>query len=188
MPEPRLVVAGYIAASRGVRQAWQDPLFVPERFITASECLADDLDRPEFWAWHTERGAVVGHRLPLLAVAFAEQDAAALIDDVAELPGATAVDLLVRASPPPPDARLRGFELVGIEYAVSSMHSWLCHGYEAEVAEALGIRQNAWGLLDDYADASAVLAWMDALPADQAPEPVLWTVAAIMECVSPSEC
>lgn len=179
--EPKLLVAGYLAASRGIRQPWQDTSFVPEQFLTVSGCLADTLDRPEFWAWHTDRDAVTDRDLPLLVLAFAEQDAAGLIDDVPQHPGESPVDLLVRASPPPRDARLRGYEIIGAEYGVSSLHSWLCHSYESDVAEALGIRPNGYGLLDDYQSAAAVLAWMEARPADQAPEPVFWTVAAIME-------
>jgi hypothetical protein len=85
----------------------------------------------------------------------------------------------------PDRAQLRGFEVIGVEYALLSFHSWLCHSYEAEVAVELGIRPNVWGLLDTYHEAAAVLAWMEALPADQAPEPVYWTVAAVAECVSP---
>jgi hypothetical protein len=86
----------------------------------------------------------------------------------------------------PDRAQLRGFEVIGVEYALLSFHSWLCHSYEAHVAVELGIRPNAWGLLDTYHQAAAVLAWMEALPANQAPEPVYWTVAAVAECVPPA--
>ena len=92
------------------------------------------------------------------------------------------VRLLASASPMPPNARLRGFEVIGIEYALSSLHSWLCHSFETEVADTLGIRPNKWGPLDTYQEAHTVLAWMMDLPADRAPEPVYWTVAAITEC------
>jgi hypothetical protein len=179
--EPRLVVAGHLAASRGLRQPWQDAQFVPEQFITVSGCLADVIDRPEFWAWHTDRAAVTAEHLPRLVVAFAERDAAELVDELAQQRITELAALLALAGPPPQDAHLRGFEIIGIEYGVTSLHSWLCHSYESAVAEALGIRPDDSGLLADYQQAAAVLEWMDALPADQAPEPVFWIVAAVME-------
>ena len=46
----------------------------------------------------------------------------------------------------------------------------------------LDIRTNQWGLLDTYFQALSVLDWMLDRPAEQAPEPVYWTVAAIAEC------
>lgn len=54
-------------------------------------------------------------------------------------------------------------------------------GAERDVADGLGVHLNQWGLLDSYADASAVVEWMLALPVGESPEPVYWTAAAIAE-------
>jgi hypothetical protein len=48
----------------------------------------------------------------------------------------------------PPNARRRGFEVIGVEYTLSGIHSWLCHGSQTDVADVLGIRANEWGPLD----------------------------------------
>jgi hypothetical protein len=82
----------------------------------------------------------------------------------------------------PDNAQLCGYELLGIEWALSSFHSWLCHSCEVDVAAELGIRTNRLGLLASYEDASAVLEWMLALPSERSPEPAYWTVAAVAGC------
>ncbi|GHE87845.1 hypothetical protein GCM10017786_19600 [Amycolatopsis deserti] len=74
-------------------------------------------------------------------------------------------------------AVVRGFEIIGVESDLMNVHSWLCHGYEADA----GVHLNQWGLIGSHAQVSSVLAWMLELPAEEAPEPVYWTVAAIAE-------
>jgi hypothetical protein len=67
------------------------------------------------------------------------------------------LSLLADEARVPDNAQLCGYELLGIEWALSSFHSWLCHSCEIDVAAELGIRTNRLGLLDSYQDASAVL-------------------------------
>lgn len=49
------------------------------------------------------------------------------------------------------------------------------------MAAVVDLHVNRWGLLDTYPQASSVVAWMETLPAEQAPELVHWTIAAIAE-------
>ncbi|MQA08582.1 MAG: hypothetical protein GEU98_08505 [Pseudonocardiaceae bacterium] len=192
MNEHRLLLGGYVTAPRAARQDWQDAEILPEQLITVSECLTGGDHGPEFLAWHTGR---VGDG-PLLAVGFHPDDVIEFIAEVtADFAGANGgelpdgerpecLELLASGTPMPAEARLRGFEVIGVEYALSSLHSWLCHGYEGDVAEALDIRPNDCGLHDTHQQAIAVLDWIEALPADRAPEPVYWTVAAVADLAS----
>jgi hypothetical protein len=52
--------------------------------------------------------------------------------------------------PPPGDASLRGFEVLG--YECGEFHSFICNGLEREYA-VLGMQLNEFGLLDDLIDA-----------------------------------
>lgn len=188
----QLLLGGHLRVPRAQRESWQSDL-VPPRFISMSECLTGVDHGSEFWAWHTDPAVAAARGGgTLLAIGFTGDDAAALVQEVAADLGPSAgrvsaqdvpecLELLVAAAPMPDDARLRGFEVIGVEFALSSVHSWLCHGYEVDVAAALDVRVNRWGLLDTYPQASSVLAWMETLPDEQAPAPVHWTVAAIAE-------
>jgi hypothetical protein len=193
--EDQLLLGGYVAAPRAVRQDWQNAELLPQQLVTVSECLTEADHGPEFYAWHTDRDVSLPCGSALLAVGFQPDDALALIEEVGAAfdPAKNArasggwppecLKSLDAGTPMPDDAQLRGFEVIGIEYALSDFHSWLCHSYEADVAVEFGIRPNAWGLIDTYHQATTVLAWMEALPPNRAPEPVYWTVAAVAECV-----
>jgi len=87
-------------------------------------------------------------------------------------------DLVRRCRPLAPDARVLGYEVVGAE-ETHDFHSWHCHAYADEVAEALGIVVNDRGLLSTLEDARSVLRWMLDLPDAEAPKPVPWTVVAL---------
>ena len=191
MDAERLLLGGYLRVPRAEREGWQSDL-LPPRFISVSECLTGAHHGPEFWAWHADPAAAACYEGTLLAIGFTRGDAADLtrvITSDLEPPAGQVpaqgvpdcLDLLATAAPMPDDTRLCGFEVIGVGHALSSVHSWLCHGYEADVAAALDLRVNQWGLLDTYPQASSVLAWMEALPAEQAPEPVYWTIAAVAE-------
>jgi hypothetical protein len=188
----RLVLGGYLGVPRAEREGWQSDL-LPPRFISVSECLTGVDHGPEFWAWHTDPAAAAAcWGGALLAIGFTSGDAASLAQEITSDLSSVAgqvlaqgvpecLELLAAAAPMPDDTQLRGFEVIGVEFALSRVHSWLCHGYESDVAAALDLRLNQWGLLDTYPQASSVLAWMEALPAEQAPEPVHWTIAALAE-------
>jgi hypothetical protein len=188
----RLWLGGYLRVPRAEREGWASDV-LPPRFISVSECLTGVHHGPEFWAWYTDPAtAAACYEGTLLAIGFTSGDAADLAQEITSDLGPPAgqvlaqgvpecLELLAAAAPMPDDSRLRGFEVIGVECALSSVHSWLCHGYEVDVAAALDLRLNQWGLLDTYPQASSVLAWMQALPAEQAPAPVYWTIAAIAE-------
>ncbi len=191
MDAERLLLGGYLRVPRAERKGWQSNL-LPPQFISVSECLTGAHHGPEFWAWHPDPAAAACWEGTLLAIGFTRGDAADLTQVITsdleppagQVPAQRApecLELLAADAPMPSDTRLRGFEVIGVEYALLSVHSWLCHGYEADVAAALDLRVNQWGLLDTYPQATSVLAWMEALPAEQAPEPAYWTIAAIAE-------
>lgn len=190
MDSDTLVLGGYLQVPRAVRKWWQSARLLPQRIITVSECLTEVEHGPEFSAWHRNPATAATFAGRPVAIGFAAADVAALVTEITRDLEVTRGDapeclaLLVARSPMPPRARLRGFEVIGLEFGMAGVHSWLCHSYEIEVAAALGIRPNRWGLLDNHEQAHLVLAWMMDRPDDQAPEPVFWTVAAIAECGS----
>ncbi|GAA2799441.1 hypothetical protein GCM10010470_38170 [Saccharopolyspora taberi] len=171
------MLGGYAAAPRAIRRQWQDAATLPPWLVTASECLTG-AEHGSGAAWYTDRAEAAGPGTTVLAVGFDAEDAADLLREVTGDP----LRLLAAGTAMPDDARLWGFEVVGVEGRLASLHSWLCHGYEAEVASELGIRPNTCGLLDTHEQASQVVEWMLELPAEQAPAPVYWTVAALAEC------
>ncbi|MBB1245601.1 hypothetical protein GL263_18850 [Streptomyces durbertensis] len=191
----RDVLAGHVLCLPVPRTSWMDAGVVPTPFVTISDCL-DDTPRPEFWAWYTTRGAAERARVErcpdarLLAVGLRVADACELADHLRES-GAyehatwngepTPYGVLAAAEPVPPAGRGLGFDVVGLEWAVSSIHSWLCHSYETEVRHELGVRLNSLGLLETHEDASAVLAHLDGQPPENAPEDAFWTVVSLTE-------
>ncbi|MEU9474834.1 hypothetical protein [Streptomyces sp. NPDC048191] len=195
-----VVLGGYVLALPVVREPWQDSNLVPARFVTISRCfLADGTPHPEFYDWYIDRAEAEHARIrfapaaELLAVGLSQEDAQLLKRDHAssttwaeseerESTEPSALTLLSAGQSLPPDARILGFDVVGVEYGVSFSHSWLCYSYEAEVWGELRIRPNAEGLLPSYESAVEVLAWMDSRPAEKAPEPVPWTVVIIARC------
>ena len=177
MEEQRLVLGGYAAAPRALRGQWQDSAVLPPWLVTVSECLTG-ATHGSGAAWYTDRTEAARPGTTVLAVGFEADDA----DDLDREFGGAPLRLLRTGAEMPEDARLWGFEVVGVEGSLASLHSWLCHGYEARIAAELGIRPNTCGLLDSYEEASRVLEWMLDRPADEAPEPVYWTIAGLAEC------
>lgn len=194
-----IVRCGYLPAMRTKRAPWQDPVFVPAEFLAISRCLVRDLPRPEFWDWYINRtDADRAHaQCPssegLLAVGLVGDDARVFLEEhgapwgrppsvTGRTSSPTPFDLVAARASMPADSEPLGFDVVGVEYGVSMMHSWMCHSYEARAWEELGLRLDAGGLFESYESAARVLEWMEARPPEEAPEPVAWTVVVIASC------
>jgi hypothetical protein len=194
-----IILGGYVLAQPVARESWQNSDFLPARFVTISQCfLADRFPRPEFCDWYIDRADAEHARIryaptaQLLAVGLSRQDAQLFKRDhtastVGESKGRESSEpsplaLLSACRPLPLDARILGFDVVGVEYGISLFHSWLCHNYVPKLWRELRIRPNAKGLLDSYESAAEVLSWMESQPAEEAPEPVPWTVVTIARC------
>jgi hypothetical protein len=154
------VVAGYVfvrpaAAPPGMRS-------VPARIVTISDCIMDDLPRPEFWDWFQDADEALRAQTTtpadtaLVAVALERNDARELIEEMggSEQPY---FELLQRNVEP--SGRLLGYEIVGAESTLD-FHSWHCHGYADDLLGAHGIALNELGLFSTLADARVGLAWM----------------------------
>ena len=87
------------------------------------------------------------------------------------------VNLVLTARQPLPKGGERmGFEMVLFDPHVSCC--WLCAGMERYVFNALGIRPNAYGLIEAYEDALRVDAWMQEHPEKAEPGPYYpWLIA-----------
>ncbi len=178
--QPQMLMAGYV----WTRPAAPPPglTSVPALILTISDCIMDDLPRPEFWDWFLNFDEAVASRhgdageMQLVEVAMTESDGEELIDalDGGEMPY---FELL--RSRVPAHGELLGYEVVGAEYNLD-FHSWHCHGYANEVRDDLGIQVNELGLLVSYEDAVSVLEWMLDRPDDEAPEPVPWVVVGLL--------
>nr|WP_243869514.1 hypothetical protein [Amycolatopsis granulosa] len=178
-----MVLAGYLSVPFAERPSLPSD-WLPGRFISVSECLTGVQHGPEFWAWHTDRDSAARFEGRLLAIGLTIADATALAGELrpqfagmAERAAAECLVLRQTFEPMPHDAQPRGFEIVGVESGLMSVHSWLCHGYDRDAA----VRLNRWGLLDSHARAAAVLAWILGLPPKEAPITAHWTVAVIAE-------
>jgi hypothetical protein len=158
---------------------------LPDRIVTISDCIADDLPRPEFWDWFQDRGEAVRRRdaeapdAQVVAVALTPMDADDLMSSHGG-PDQPWFEVLRQRRHLAIDATVLGFEVVGAESTLD-FHSWHCHGYVSEASAALGISTNDVGLLSTEADARLVLDWMLNLPNEKAPEPVDWTIVALAE-------
>jgi hypothetical protein len=84
--EDRLLLGGYIAAPRAVRQDWQDAELLPQQLVTVSECLTQADHGPGFYAWHIDRDVSLRCGSALLVVGFHSDDAIALVEEVGTLP------------------------------------------------------------------------------------------------------
>lgn len=180
-----LIVAGWVL----VRAAPTPKVLgqtLPAQLITISDCIQDDLPRPEPWLgdWfqdaHEARHAAAeaaGEPPMVVTVAMHPHDAAAFIvqGDSDRSPW---FDLLRQHSRLPPDTPILGYEVVGAEETLD-FHSWHCHGFADEVRAALGVVTNDNGLIPSLAEARSVLTWMLERPDSEAPEPVPWTVVAL---------
>jgi hypothetical protein len=77
--------------------------------------------------------------------------------------------ILSERKPLAPGGTPLGFEMVLYGYNLEC--SWLCTGTERAVADALGVRPNAHGLIEDAADARRVHDWMAQHPEESEPGP-----------------
>lgn len=182
---PPMLLVGYV----WTRPAAPPPglASVPASILTISDCIMDDLPRPEFWDWFLSVEDAVAARRPndsgemqVVAVAMTETDADRLVD---ELDGGEMPYVELLNSRVPARGELLGYEVVGAEDTLD-FHSWHCHGYADEVSHDLDIQVNEHGLLASYEDAVSVLDWMLARPADQAPAPVPWAVVGLLRTAS----
>lgn len=153
---------------------------VPGSIITISDCIMDDLPRPEFWDWFQD-AADAAHAqsvtpdCTMVTVALEPSDALELIKQVggADRPWFA----LLRANLPATGVLL-GYELVGAEENLD-FHSWHCHSYADDLLAAESIQVNDSGLISTLREARRALQWMESLPEDEAPEPVPWFVVAL---------
>lgn len=188
MTDRSVVLGGYLRVPRVARKQWQ-PGPLPERYLSLSRCLTEVEHGADFLAWHTDVVAARRFRGSLLTIAFIRDDIPDLVREMADEIGPDRtghvahrlLELFGSGTPLPADTELRGFEVIGIVGALGSVHSWLCHGFEADAARVLGVRTNRWGLIPTGAEASAVLEWMLNRPPEDAPEPAYWTVAGVAE-------
>jgi hypothetical protein len=180
-----LVVGGWVVVRAIAVPSWLEGVGVPE-LLTISDCIQEDLPCPEPWLgdWFQdleEAGAaartVVGAE-PLVVTAALPADMVDGFVSEAGGDGAAWFGTLCQRVPLPADAEILGFEVVGAE-ACLDFHSWHCHGYAAEVSDALGITVNGRGLIPTLQEARRVLVWMLGRPMGQAPEPVPWTVVGL---------
>lgn len=174
-----LLVAGYVLAVPTDAPSGDEAL--PAKILTISDCIMEELPRPEYWDWFMDldeaREQRSGSALPceVLQVAIRRSDVPAFIEanGGADQPYFA---LLNRAQTL--DGGVLGYEVVGAEWTLD-FHSWHCHGYAGEARDSLGVHVNESGLLANYAEAVRVLDWMLDLPASQAPAPVYWSVVAL---------
>ena len=155
---------------------------LPPYLTTISQCIQDDLPRPEWADWTVDRSLVDRARLDtspdtaVMAVAMPEVEAHTFLSQARD-PGTPSLALLrrhelARGEP-------LGFEVVGTEPDLV-FHSWHCHGYADLAVAALGVRLTERGLLSSATDAKAVRDWMLQLTNDQAPYEVPWTYIALI--------
>jgi len=178
MPVEELLVAGYVF----VRPATSPPGMnsTPAEILTISDCIMDDLPRPEFWDWFQSRDEALAAQPPdsshaqLVEVALERRDAADLIGEMGR--EQLYFELLQRSVES--TGRLLGYEIVGAEWTFD-LHSWHCHSYADDLLAARAIRLNQFGLFSTLADARTGLAWMCSLAPDEAPAPVPWFVVAL---------
>jgi hypothetical protein len=183
MSADELIVAGWVLVTATPRA----PVLgssLPNEFLTISDCIQEELPRPLGWDWFLDvieaeqaRRETAPHARPI-TIAMAATDAAAFIEQFPEEWQVGSFDLLRQHVPLEAGASVLGFEVVGAEYPLG-FHSWHCHGYADDVADALGIRTNAHGLLASSGEAHAVLDWMLSRPPHQAPKEVPWGVIAL---------
>ena len=179
-----LIVAGWVLVREVDTPAPLGTTLAP-RLMTISDCIQDDLPRPDPWLgdWFQDKieatkaaARARGERPLVVTVAMSQRDATAFVDEWEE--PAVWFDLLRRGEPLPLGAQVLGYEVVGAEEALD-FHSWHCHAYADDAQEALDISVNRFGLIPSLEQARAVLTWMLGLPDAEAPAPVPWTVVAL---------
>lgn len=179
----QLIVAGYVLVVPTERPSAPGFRGLPATFLTISDCLMDELPRPECWDWYLDRHEAERARMSAapqsenLTVAMTSADAAAFMSETG---GARQpyFDLLRTETRLQEHVSVLGYEVVGAEETLA-FHSWNCHGYLPGAVDELGTEINKFGLISTYEHAARVLEWMLAMPSDRQPAPVPWTVAAL---------
>lgn len=174
-----LLLAGYVLTRPGSAPEMSS---VPSRIVTISDCITDDLPRPEFWDWFQSTQDVVAARrglessTDLVAVALPEAEADALMHGLGgrDMPY---FDLLRTGTPA--EGELLGYEVVGAEHSLD-FHSWHCHSYADQVRTECDIQVNGLGLLATFEEAASVRDWMLARRSREAPSPVPWVVVGLL--------
>lgn len=179
------IVAGYVL----VRPAAAPPgmTSVPAQIVTISDCIMDDLPRPEYWDWFLNideaiRARAVIPDATIVAVGLEPDDARDLVE---EMGGPAQPFFSLLHNEVPAYGTLLGYEVVGAEQTLD-FHSWHCHGYADDLLAARGIGLNDLGLFPSLTDARTALDWMTSLPADEAPAPVPWLVVALFSPTDPA--
>lgn len=178
----QLILAGYMLVVPTPRPPGHEQV-LPEKFLTISDCLMDDLPRPEFWDWYVDRDEAEHVRLS--DAPHAETMAVAMNPDEARtfMEGQGGVDqpyfeLLKMGRELPERSHVLGYEPVGAEETLD-FHSWHCHGYAPEARSELDLRLNEQGMIGTYDEATRVLGWMLGQPPENQPAPVDWVVIAL---------
>lgn len=177
MQTEQLVEGGYVLVTPTAVPDWLDS--VPRHIVSISECIADELPRPEFWSWYTSRSEVLdakASRAPhaqVVTVCLRPDDADLVIDELGDLPP---VALLKQSVTFVGD--IIGFEVVGVEEG-PTFHSWHCYRYAADVQRELGIKLTNLGLFANATDAASALSWIQARPSAEAPPLVPWLAVGL---------
>jgi hypothetical protein len=178
-----VILGGYVIAARTT----SGPRDLPSPLRTISHCLLDDLPRPAYADWFTDRieaeKTLAEWHTPadLIAVGLEEHLADELRAEYADDGSAYFFHLLDQRLPLPADAVLLGHEIVGCDTDFS-FHSWHCHGYADQVRRELGVVVDHVGLLAGFSDALRVLDYIRSRPTDDAPYEIPWTVATLARC------
>ncbi|GAA0353386.1 conserved protein of unknown function [Micropruina glycogenica] len=155
---------------------------LPALLTTISQCIQDDLPRPEWADWTIDRAVLEGARRgaapdsTVMAVALPSFEVDALLSQL-RIPRDSSLDLMRRREAA--HGEPVGFEVVGIESDLA-LHSWHCHGYADQALAELSLTLNERGLLANAEDAQAVRDWMLQLPSDQTPKEIPWTFIALI--------
>lgn len=180
-----LIVVGWVLVRETETSAYLGAT-MPPRLLTISDCIQDELPRPEPWLgdWFQERDEADAAARDLgdtgvmvVTVAMPRSEAEEFERGWAG-EDAPWLALLRLAVPLPSDSKILGYEVVGAE-EVLDFHSWHCHGYADEVRADLGIDLTDKGLIPDASAARSILSWMLERPDAEAPKPVPWTVVCL---------
>lgn len=185
MSNDGLIVAGWIVVQLTPTPAHMGST-LPPTMLTISDCIQADMPQPDNWLgdWFQDHQQASDAVKPLLesdahlvTVAMHPNDASVFMDarGGSESPW---FELLRRREPLSATLQILGYEVVGAEEYLD-FHSWHCHGYADDALTALGIGVNDLGLIPSLEGARRVCAWMLALPSEEAPIEVPWTVVGL---------
>lgn len=114
---------------------------LPPLLTTISQCIQDDLPRPEWADWTVDRSLLDRARLDtpphttVMAVAMTGVEADTFLTQVRDRDDRSLA--LLRRHEPALGEPL-GFEVVGAQFDLV-FHSWHCHGYADQARSALGV-------------------------------------------------